>query len=71
MSNTNLDELAHGLASVIAECLHVISEQSAASDRRIAADASAATRRENDRAVLVALAAAGVAFTRPGVEAAA
>lgn len=62
IANTNLDELSGDLAGVIADRLRVISEDSAAADRRIAADALAATRRETDRAALVALAAADVVF---------
>jgi len=66
LANTNLEELAGGLAGVIAERLHVISEKSASDDRRLAADALAASQRETDRSALVALAAAAVDFTRPG-----
>lgn len=62
IANTNLDELAAGLAGVIAERLHVISEDSASADRRRAADALVASQRETDRAALVARAAAGVTF---------
>jgi len=62
IANTNLNELATGLAAVIAERLHVISEHSASTNRRRAADALVASQRETDRAVLVARAVAAVSF---------
>lgn len=68
IGNTNLHELNAGLAGVIAERLHVISEESASADRRLAADALAATQHETDRAALAALAAAAVVFVRPNSE---
>jgi hypothetical protein len=65
MSNTNLEELAGGLAGVIAQQLHTISVKSAADLDRFDADVRERSQRETDRAALVALAAASVVFTRP------
>jgi len=65
IANTNLQELGDGLASAIAERLHVISVKSAADHDRFAAELLQKSQRETDRAALVALAAAAVVFTRP------
>lgn len=65
ISNTNLEELGDGLASAIAERLHVISVKSAADHDRFAAELLEKTQRETDRAALVVLAAAAVSFVRP------
>jgi hypothetical protein len=68
MSNTNLDELAQGLATVVADRLHVISLKSAADHERFEAEVLRKTRDETDRAALVALAAAAVVFDRSAQE---
>ncbi|UAJ81743.1 hypothetical protein IT072_21045 (plasmid) [Leifsonia sp. ZF2019] len=65
ISNTNLEELSGGLAGVIAEQLHIISVKSQAEHDAFAAEVLDRTQRETDRAALVALAAAAVAFARP------
>jgi hypothetical protein len=65
MSNTSLEELADGLAGVIAQRLHSISEQSADDLDRFDADVRERSQRETDRAALVALAAAHVVFVWP------
>lgn len=65
ISNTNLEELTGGLAGVIAEQLHLISEKSQAEHDAFTAELLGRTQRETDRAALVALAAAGVVFARP------
>lgn len=70
ISDTNLEELAGGLAGVIAERLHVVSEKSRAEQDRLAAQRLDRTQHESDRAALVALAAAKVVFTRPAGHAA-
>ena len=63
IANTNLEELAGGLASVIAARLYAISVSSAADRERSEAEPPTKTHRETDRAALIALAAAAVTFT--------
>ncbi|MBN9630960.1 MAG: hypothetical protein J0I18_10165 [Actinobacteria bacterium] len=65
ISNTNLEELAGGLATVIAQRLHVISVASAAVRKREESEMRKKTHRETDRAALIALAAAAVTFAPP------
>jgi len=64
IANTNLEELAGGLAAAIAERLHVISVDTAAAHDRFEAELLEKSQRETDRAALVALAAAAVTFAR-------
>lgn len=62
IENTNLEELADGLATILADRLQSISADAAAERDRISAALSAATQQETDRAALVALAAATIRF---------
>lgn len=65
ISNTNLAELASGLAGVIAQRLHEIGLRALADHDRFVAEPHEATEQETDRAALVALAAAAIRFTIP------
>ncbi|MEY9951568.1 hypothetical protein [Leifsonia sp. EB34] len=65
ISNTNLAELASGLAEVIAQRLHDIGLQAFADQERRAAQLQDSTERETGRARLVELAAGAIRFTAP------
>ncbi|QJU54312.1 hypothetical protein SCB71_14295 [Herbiconiux sp. KACC 21604] len=66
IENTNLEELADGLATILADRLQTISADAAAERDRMSAALSAATQQETDRAALVALAAATIRFQPSG-----
>lgn len=66
IDNTNLEELADGLATVLADQLERVSVEAATERDRAAAALAVLTQQETDRAALVALAAAAITFRPSG-----